>query len=214
MPQIFFIAGIACLSLALLFNLLTSISLPTSPGIDIVRINLQPGSQQLRLGIWGVCEYNTGQVPPCTHLGSGYPVIVRAGDAPLVVTPSWTRGLAIQPFVLILNALALGIACFKHEKGPILAALASLVAAFFTLMAFIINIVLYAQVNHLYGEAVKGTGFQLTVIPSVAIWLTLVSLLLILFGGGTMFLGHRKNCAADGSSYAMTSKPGILGRLF
>ena len=40
MPQIFYLSGIACLSIALLFNLLTTISIPSAPGIDVVRVHL------------------------------------------------------------------------------------------------------------------------------------------------------------------------------
>ncbi|KAJ6486596.1 pali-domain-containing protein [Mycena vulgaris] len=204
MPQIFYISGIACLSLALLFNLLTTISLPSLPGIDVVRVIAPHGDGMDQLGIWGQCHYPPDQgSDPCTFLGSGYAI------NEIEETRSWSRGLAIQPLILCLNAVALALACLKHEKGPILASLASLVAAFFTFIAFIINIVFYANVNHFIAES---SSVHFTVIPSSAIWLTFVSMILILLGGGTVFLGHRKNRAANGGPttyYPMTSKLGL-----
>ncbi|KAJ6486584.1 hypothetical protein DFH09DRAFT_1339597 [Mycena vulgaris] len=207
MPQILYISGIACLSLALLFNLLTTISLPSLPGIDVVRVIAPHGGGMDQLGIWGQCQYPPDRdSAPCTFLGSGYSI----ND--IEETRSWSRGLAIQPFILCLNAVALVLACLKHENGPILASLASLVTALFTLIAFIINIVFYVNIKHLFAEHQKGSPVHSTIIPSSAIWLTFVSMILILLAGGTVFFGHRKNRAANGlptTYYPMTSKPGF-----
>ncbi|KAJ7654927.1 hypothetical protein B0H17DRAFT_1146564 [Mycena rosella] len=229
MPQIFYIAGIACLSLALLFNLLTRISRPSLQGIDVARIINPSGSASKIVDL----RHTTDQGDQCGSLGSGC-TYAFDGSEDFILTPSWTRGVAIQPFgeyaidntpefvyfkrpVRCLNALALGLACFKHEKKPIFASLACLVAAFFMFILFIINIVFYAHVRHLVGGLEKGAPVQSSVIPSSAIWLTFVALLLIIVQGGSVFLGHRKTRAEGRNLMAysmMTSKPGLLGRIF
>ncbi|KAJ7181475.1 hypothetical protein C8R43DRAFT_1170379 [Mycena crocata] len=245
MPQIFYFAGIACLSLALLFNLLTTISLPTLHGLDFARINL-PGpprtdATQLQYGIWygmshpeqytghlhwsirGACGFFPGHKPVCTPKeprSAWFDDSTYGGDAdgdPIILTSAWTRGLAIHPFVLILNALALVLACSKHEKAPIVASLASFITAFFALIAFAIDIAFVARVHHLLGLMVLPTGTHFSAVPGPAFWLSFLSLLLVLGAGGTAFLRHRKNRAAGGDPtmyYPSTSKPGLLGRFF
>ncbi|KAJ7098538.1 hypothetical protein B0H15DRAFT_581014 [Mycena belliarum] len=145
MPQMLYIAGIACLSLALLFNFLATVSVPAFQGVDVVRVVYppEPGNvvKEDRFGIWGFCEYAAiGNDHICHNLGGGYPLGFNHGQP----SRAWTRGLAIQPFVLILNAAALVLAVLNQE---LLVALASLLAGFFALLAFVINIAFYAHVR-------------------------------------------------------------------
>ncbi|KAJ7098533.1 hypothetical protein B0H15DRAFT_580778 [Mycena belliarum] len=200
MPQTLYIAGIACLSLALLFNFLATVSVPAFQGVDIVRIVYppEPGNvvKEDRFGIWGFCEYAAiGNDHICHNLGGGYPLGFNHGQP----SRAWTRGLAIQPFVLILNAAVLVLAVLKQE---LLVALASLLAGFFALLAFVINIAFYAHVRSFAPENV-------TVIPSAAIWLIFIALLLVLAGGAAGFLGHRRARPESGDPM---SKAGLLSR--
>ncbi|KAJ6559870.1 hypothetical protein B0H19DRAFT_1260555 [Mycena capillaripes] len=208
MPQIFYFAGIACLALALVLSLFASISVPSIKGLDFARFGIDNSGQQVQMGIWGVCIYGGGPTE-CQHLGSGY-LYDFGSDG--ILGRSWTRGLAIHPFVTILVACALGLASFKHEKGPILATLASLFAAFFAIIAFVIDIAFYAKVNHLAHILFAQNDLAGHTQPGGAFWMSFVSLILIFFGGCMTWLEHRKNRAADGDSYAMESKPGFLGR--
>ncbi|KAJ7648311.1 hypothetical protein DFH06DRAFT_1135755 [Mycena polygramma] len=207
MPQILYFAGIGCLAVALILSVFASISLPTFHGLDFVR--LKSPDNEIRLGIWGVCDFQPGH-NICQHLGTGYriPLSNTLGERS-VIPGSWSRGLSIHPFVTILIAFALGTACLKHQKGPLLASFVSSFAAFFAFIAFLIDIALYAKVNQ--------TAHKLhTLDPSLgpAFWMAFFALIFTLLGGCVAFIGHRKNRAEGGDSYAMSSKPGVLGRFF
>ncbi|KAJ7098536.1 hypothetical protein B0H15DRAFT_580845 [Mycena belliarum] len=169
MPPTLYIAGIACLSLALLFNFLATVSVPAFQGVDVVRVVYppEPGNvvKEDRFGIWGFCEYAaSGNDHICHNLGGGYPLGFNHGQP----SRAWTRGLAIQPFVLILNAAALVLAVLNQE---LLVALASLLAGFFALLAFVINITFYAHVRSFAPE--NGT-----VIPNIVTLYTLIIMIL------------------------------------
>ncbi|KAJ7508765.1 hypothetical protein B0H11DRAFT_2270387 [Mycena galericulata] len=210
-PRLSYLSGIAFLSLATLFSMLATISVPTLHGVDFVRINTgipaDQGPTQISLGIWGVCEIGGFG---CTKSVPGYSFSFAAD---LEITPAWTHALAIHPFVLSVTAIALILTCLKHEKGPILAFFASAVAAFFTLLAFIIDIAFFANANNIVGQFNSSNAESFTATPGAGFWLTFVSLLLILVSGFTSFSRHRASRAADPTTYyPMASKPGFLGR--
>ncbi|KAJ6486573.1 hypothetical protein DFH09DRAFT_1339589 [Mycena vulgaris] len=132
--------------------------------IDVMRIGPPHGftGDVIQLSIWGMCQYPHDQnSAPCTFLGSGYAI------SEIEEIRSWSRGLAIQPFILCLNAVALAL------------------LPLFTFIAFIINIVFYVNISRLFAEHEKRSPVHSTIIPSSAIWLTFVSMILILLGGGT-----------------------------
>ncbi|KAF7352104.1 hypothetical protein MVEN_01173300 [Mycena venus] len=88
----------------------------------------------------------------------GYVISFTDDEGLNLVGSSWTRGLAIHPFVTILIAIALGFAFLKHEKGPILASAASLLTLFFAVIAFIIDIAFFAKVSHAAHNIVSEAG--------------------------------------------------------
>ncbi|KAJ7167912.1 hypothetical protein C8R46DRAFT_1218833 [Mycena filopes] len=211
MAEIFYFTGIACLGSALVLSLVASISVPISSALDFVRINLPTIGTEVRLGIWGVCQLHKRGKTDCHHKGSGYSFSFADAEGDFsVIGGAWTRGLAIHPFVTLLIFFALALACLKHPKGPIMASLASLFAAFFAAIAFMIDIAFYAKAHSAAHDIVKETNGSTTAGP--AFWMSFISLILILVGGCTVCFGHRKNRAANGD--ALGSNSGFLGRVF
>ncbi|KAJ7347442.1 pali-domain-containing protein [Mycena albidolilacea] len=212
-PRSLYTAGIVCLGLALVLGLVTSISLPTFSGIDFVRVNF-PNSlanfmSQLRFGIWAPCFTTGDGNHSCVVGGHGYAFVISTFDLKksVVIGSSWTRGLAIHPVATVFTAIALGFACLKHEHGPLLATLTSFVAAFLFLLAFIVDIALFAFVKQQVDTLHNGNT-----VPGPAFWLTFVSLILVLLSGCTVCFGRRKDSGA--SDYPSFSAPtgGILSR--
>ncbi|KAJ7509120.1 hypothetical protein B0H11DRAFT_2432843 [Mycena galericulata] len=172
-PRLSYLSGIAFLSLATLFSMLATISVPTLHGVDFVRINTGIPADQGPTQI-SVC------FPPLASCSGYVPGYSFSFAADLEITPAWTHALAIHPFVLSVTAIALILTCLKHEKGPILAFFASAVAAFFTLLAFIIDIAFFANANNIVGQFNSSNAESFTATPGAGFWLTFVSLLLIL----------------------------------
>jgi hypothetical protein len=96
-----------------------------------------------------------------------------------------------------------------------------------TFITFIIDIAVFAQVHHLIAQVEPEfpPGFHISIVlssgphaahfhsPSLnfpaAVWLTFISVILTLLGGGTVYLGHRKDRAASGD---LAAKSGFFGR--
>ncbi|KAJ7658865.1 hypothetical protein DFH06DRAFT_1472820 [Mycena polygramma] len=178
-----YFAGIGCMSLALIFSVVVSTSGPALQGVDFVRVVDEDIQARLGHGIWGFCNIISG-TRSGTHSGSGYSYTFDQN----VVERSWTRGLAIHPFVTIL-IFALAFACSKHAKEAIPATLASLCAAFFArgVIAFILDIPFFAKVNHAAQEISTETHSGHAE-PGPAFWLSFVPLIFVLLGGCTTFL--------------------------
>ncbi|KAJ7624062.1 pali-domain-containing protein [Mycena polygramma] len=210
------IAGTAFLGVALILSLATSISLPYLPALDFVRVNFPNAPKsadimsQLRFGIWAPCFYDGNGKRSCPFGGHGYSFLIGSFDLKqsVLIGSSWTRGLAIHPVATAFTGLALGFACSKHEHGPILATLSSFIAAFLMLLAFIVDIALFAFVKQQVGTLPNGNTST-----SSAFWMTFVSLILVLLAGCTVFFGRRRE-AGVGSSYPSfsSSNGGILSR--
>ncbi|KAF5336291.1 hypothetical protein D9758_014469 [Tetrapyrgos nigripes] len=229
MSRQFFVPGIILLFVALVLSFLTSISLPSIHFLDIARIHFGNGQgqnlpkdqliQEARFGIWGYCYYDLNDDSTCVHTGHGYEFPLRAsfdGDTNTItvetIGASWTRGLAVHPVATVFTAIALGLSVYSTVTGNIAAALgvlvASLLAAFLTLLAFIIDIALYAYVHHKVHE-VDG---RWNVDTAPGFWLTFVSLLCILFATCTIFIGRRKAGDSSPSYPTMSGGSGILSR--
>ncbi|KAF8200458.1 hypothetical protein K438DRAFT_1717118 [Mycena galopus ATCC 62051] len=213
-PRSFYIAGIIFLGVALILGLLTSISLPTFTALDFVRVDFPnaPPSQdilsQLRFGIWAPCAYDGNGKRNCATEGHGYSVLISTFDLKksVLIGASWTRGLAIHPVATVVTAIALGFACSKHQHGPLIATLSSFVAAFLFLLAFIVDIALFAFVKQQVNTLQNGNTS-----PGAAFWMTFVSLILVLLSGCTVCFGRRKEVGAEYPSFT-ASKGEILSR--
>ncbi|KAF7353579.1 hypothetical protein MSAN_01548200 [Mycena sanguinolenta] len=211
MARAFYLSGMGFLFCALVLSFLSSISLPYLPALDFTRVTFTgvffPGSaadelSQLRWGIWGFCEYDGNNHRHCFHTGHGYPIEIETPEEQTVIIgASWTRGLAIHPVATGVVAIAFGFAASKSDKGPVIASLTSFVAAAMLLIAFAIDIALFAFVHHEIG---KLKNVDAAVHAGSAFWMTLVSLILVLLAGCTVCFGRRKEAGSD--AYPMFTK--------
>ncbi|KAJ7508762.1 pali-domain-containing protein [Mycena galericulata] len=218
MSRAFYISGTVFLFCALVLSFLSSISLPYLPALDFVRVNfgssISSGSatlSEVRWGIWGPCIYNGNGDRTCVHTGHGYEFLLETREGQKeIIGASWTRGLAIHPVATGFVAIAFGFAVSKYEHGPLVASLTSFLAAVVLLIAFAIDIALYADVHHQVG---KLNDVQGNVNAGSAFWMTMVSIILVLLAGCSVCFGRRKE--SGGNAYPMmtkTSSGGFLSR--
>ncbi|KAJ7919469.1 pali-domain-containing protein [Mycena leptocephala] len=218
MARVFYLSGMAFLFFALVLSFLSSISLPYLPALDFARVHFpdtifsSSGTlSEVRWGIWGPCAYDGDGHRVCVHTGHGYPITIPTSDGQeIVIGASWTRGLAIHPVATAVVAVAFGFAASKYEHGPLVASLTSFFATFMLLIAFAIDIALFAFVHHEIG---KVKGLDGNVNAGSAFWMTFVSLILVLLAGCTVCFGRRKEGGSD--SYPMftnTSGGGFMSR--
>ncbi|KAJ6451222.1 hypothetical protein C8R47DRAFT_1189275 [Mycena vitilis] len=218
MARAFYLSGMAFLFPALVLSFLSSISLPYLPALDFTRVKFAKGFfsgsdtlQEVRWGIWGPCVYDGNDHRTCVHTGHGYAIPIRTIDGQEVeIGASWTRGLAIHPVATAVVAIAFGFAASKMEHGPVIASLTSFLAATILLIAFAIDIALFAFVHHEIGNL---DNVDANVNAGSAFWMTLVSLILVLLAGCTVCFGRRKESGND--AYPMFTKSsggGFLSR--
>ncbi|KAJ6620210.1 hypothetical protein B0H10DRAFT_2023131 [Mycena sp. CBHHK59/15] len=217
-PRSFYVAGIVFLFFALILSLLASISLPFLPALDFVRVNFANAPRsadimsQLRFGIWAPCYYDGNGQRSCVFGGHGYSFRITSFDLKqsVLIGSSWTRGLAIHPVAAVFTAVAFGFACSKSDRAPVIATLASFVAAFLMAIAFIVDIALYAFVKQQIGK-LPNPG---NTVASSAFWMTFVSLILLVMSGCTVCFGRRRDIGAGSPSYPTlsSSSGGILAR--
>ncbi|KAJ6452865.1 hypothetical protein C8R47DRAFT_997959 [Mycena vitilis] len=218
MARAFYLSGMAFLFCALVLSFLSSISLPYLPALDFTRVRFAKGFfsgsdtlQEVRWGIWGPCVYDGNDHRTCVHTGHGYTIPIRTLDGQEVdIGASWTRGLAIHPVATAVVAIAFGFAASKMEHGPLIASLTSFLAATILLIAFAIDIALFAFVHHEIG---KLDNVDANVNAGSAFWMTLVSLIFVLLAGCTVCFGRRKESGND--AYPMFTKSsggGFLSR--
>ncbi|KAJ6559873.1 hypothetical protein B0H19DRAFT_1145977 [Mycena capillaripes] len=213
MARAFYLTGVAFLFVALVLSFLSSISLPYLTALDFARVKFagdvftgQDGLREVRWGIWGPCFYDTDGNRRCLHTGHGYFVPLITNDGQEVdIGASWTRGLAIHPVATGVVAIAFGFAASKYEHGPLVASLTSFFAAFMLLIAFAIDIALYAFVHHQVGKLKNVDG---NVNAGSAFWMTLVSLIFVLLAGCTVCFGRRKEGGNDAYPMFTTSSSG------
>jgi len=217
MARAFYLSGTAFLFVALVLSFLSSISLPYLPAIDFARVKFESGLfsgsdtlSQVRWGIWGPCVYDGNDKRTCVHTGHGYAIPLRTLEGQeVVIGASWDRGLAIHPVATGVIAIAFGFAVSKYEHGPLVASLTSFFAAFMLLIAFAIDIALFAEVHHQVG---KLDNVRANVNAGTAFWMTLVSLIFVLLAGCTVCFGRRKESGNDSYPMMSNTSGGFLSR--
>jgi len=220
MPRSFCIPGIVFLFCAFVLSFLVSISLPYLTAMDIVRTHFEGrtlvnggGLIQLRYGIWAFCAYDTDNNRICGPAAHGYKLSVSNFDesANVIIGSSWTRGLAVHPVATAFTFVAFVLSFSQHLTITLAASLVSFFAALLTLIAFAIDIALYAFVHHEMGKLPKVTQNTDT---GPGFWMTFVSLILLLLGGCTVCFGRRRDrMSGSHPSYPMsTTKSGFLSR--
>jgi len=215
MGRAFCIPGLCFLFAALVLSFLVSISLPYLPALDIARVhfnsqgvsssNIQ-GVTESRLGIWTHCEYQPNGARTCSATSHGYSVPYNAQNVGVVIGSSWTRGLAVHPVATAVTFLAFLLAFSTHITVTLISSLMAFLAALLTLIAFAIDIALFAYLKH---QTNKLPGSRRTV-AGPGFWMTLVALLLLLLGGCTVCFGRRRDRMANAST--TTARRGFFSR--
>ncbi|KIK93813.1 hypothetical protein PAXRUDRAFT_828590 [Paxillus rubicundulus Ve08.2h10] len=208
MSRVFCIPGIFFLFAAFVLLFIVSVSLPYLTAMDITRVHTNGGSAvsgqdtmtQLRLGIWAYCYKVSNGNTICNNAGHGYSLVVENTENNSVyIAPSWTRGLAIHPVACAVTFVALLFSFSQHITFTLIASLVSFLAAAITLIAFAIDIALYAY----FKNAMGNLGFESQTVTGPGFWLTFVSFILLLLAGCTVCFGRRR----DRMSGATTSYP-------
>jgi len=218
MSRAFCIPGVVILFCALVLSFLASLSLPYIPTLDIVRIQLpsgftasgEGGIKEYRFGVWAACFYDENDTRSCLKTGLAYTTALQDADrtVSVVIGPSWTRGLGIHPLATAVTFIAFGLSFSSHITVTLVASLTSFLAALITLIAFAVDIALYAYVKH---QVKKFPNVTLETDAGPAFWMTLVSLVLLLVAGCTVCLGRRKARTSGTTqsypAYSETKKP-------
>ncbi|KIM41931.1 hypothetical protein M413DRAFT_27478 [Hebeloma cylindrosporum] len=222
MSRAFCIPGLLFLLCALVLNILVSVSLPFLPALDIVRTHFGTGVRQantegltqVRFGIWAPCYYNGESDRTCLKSNLAYNLEISnaARTETANVSASWTRGLAAHPLAAAITLLAFAFAFSTHLVLTLVGSLLSFLAALVTLVAFAIDIALFARVRH----EMSGLGVDANTNTAPAFWMTLVAFVLLLLAGCTVCLGRRKSRMADATPTTpvtpTTSKPGFFSK--
>jgi len=210
MSRAFCVPGVIFLGIALVLSFLSSISLPYLPALDITRTQVESGAIQkgqtgfgeVRFGVWAFCAYDKDEKRTCSPTGHGYKVQFFNHDLTQTVTigSSWTRGLAVHPVATGITFIAFAMSFSQHLTVTLLASLVSFLAALLTLIAFAIDIALFAYLKH---QVNKLSDVHATTKTGAGFWLTFVSLICLLFAGCTVCFGRRKLTGA--TEYPMLS---------
>ncbi|KAF9528840.1 hypothetical protein CPB83DRAFT_869364 [Crepidotus variabilis] len=221
MSRAFCIPGIVFLFCALVLNFLVSISLPYLPALDIVRTHFPSsdvtaagvtGINEVRFGVWAPCYYNGDGDRTCEKTGSAYKIDVGnpKNSQLALVRSSWTRGLVVHPIATGVTLIALLFAFSTHITVTLIASLISFLAALLTLVAFAIDIALYALVHHEMGDLNNNANTN----TAPGFWMTLVAFILLLLAGCTVCFGRRRarmSGATTTSTYP-TKRRGFFSR--
>ncbi|KAF8890715.1 hypothetical protein BD779DRAFT_1438157 [Infundibulicybe gibba] len=215
MARAFCIPGIIFLAAAFVLSLITSISLPFLPALDVARTRFdsseitfdQSPATEIRLGVWTPCYYNKDDTRTCLKSGYGYtvPVNLKTSNQTQGVTISgtWTRGLAVHPVATAVTLIALLFSVSTHITLTLISSLLAFLAATLTLIAFIIDIALFARLGHEVRK-LPGSGSHTRTGPGF--WLTFASLILLVFGGLTVCFGRRKDRLAGATAVPTANK--------
>ncbi|KAF5349075.1 hypothetical protein D9757_012195 [Collybiopsis confluens] len=92
--------------------------------------------------------------------------------------------------------------CLVFTKHTLVTLFMTAIAAVLTLLAYAVDIAMYAELHHLLSdvpnnaiESKTGPGF----------WLTMVSLILLVVAGVVNLIGHRQEAYSDYPSYPMAN---------
>ncbi|KAH9886961.1 hypothetical protein C8Q73DRAFT_266718 [Cubamyces lactineus] len=210
MPRVFHIPGVIFLLCAFVLLFLTSISLPYLTAIDIARVKFKSGSpsvgpdtnaiNEIRFGTWANCWYEKQGVRACSSADNAYTTTLFDAHRQDSVTigASWTRGLAVHPVATGVTFIALLLSLSTHVTFTLLASLVSFLAALLTLIAFAIDIALYAYVKHQMGK-LDGVASNTDTAPGF--WMTFVAFLLLCFAGCTVCFGRRRDRMEGATTY-------------
>jgi len=215
MGRVFHIPGIFFLFCAFVLLLLVSISLPYLTALDVVRVHFDGGRSssvdtvanaitQLRFGIWADCWYSTSGDRVCATAGLAYNATIYNSDrtSSVAIGSSWTRGLAIHPVATGVALIAFLLSLSAHITSTLLASLAAFLAGLIALIAFAVDIALYAYVKHEMG---KLSDVSATTDTAPAFWMTFAAMLLLWLAGGTVCLGRRRDRMAGATTYPLAS---------
>jgi len=219
MPRSFCIPGVVFLFCAFVLMFIVSVSLPFLTAMDITRVHFTGNPtisaatdslSQTRFGIWAYCyETTKNSNTICDKTGHAYSLMFSSGSSSVTIGSSWTRGLAVHPVATGVIFIALLLSLSSHITVTLLASIVSFLAALLTLIAFAIDIALFAFVKH---EMKKLTGVRSNTNTAPGFWLTFVSFILLLLAGCTVCFGRRRDRMSGATSYPMSQKPGIFGR--
>ncbi|KAG7087714.1 hypothetical protein E1B28_013661 [Marasmius oreades] len=213
MARAFCIPGIIFLLCATVLSFLVSISLPFLPALDIARTHF-PGTalvngqivDELRFGVWAQCTYTSSDDRICAQAQHAYSVSISntRKDSGVIIGSSWTRGLAIHPVATAVTFIAFLLSFSTHVTITLISSVVSFLAALITLIAFAVDIALYAFLKH---EAGNVNDVRANTKTAPGFWLTFVSLILLLLAGCTVCFGRRRDRMAGASSpaYPMSS---------
>ncbi|TFK80067.1 hypothetical protein K466DRAFT_605651 [Polyporus arcularius HHB13444] len=227
MPRVFHIPGVIFLFCAFILLILVSISLPFITALDVARVHFKSGSptvnsdstviNELRFGTWATCWYEDIGNRVCSPSHNAYATTIHGNDGSFVnIGPSWTRGLAIHPVgesrPSRYSSTAKLTTCRSGGSDPdcvhplallltmtLLASLTAFLAALITLIAFAVDIALYAFVKHEMG---KLNGVSTNTDTAPGFWLTFVSFLLLCFAGCTVCFGRRRDRLDGATTYS------------
>ncbi|TCD68556.1 hypothetical protein EIP91_010481 [Steccherinum ochraceum] len=217
MSRAFHYPGVVFLFIAFVLLFLVSISLPFLTALDFARVHFKEGApaigndggsiSELRFGSWAYCWYDTSGERTCSPSGNAYSTTVynsQSKDNFVTVGASWTRGLAVHPVATGVTFVAFLLSLSTHITFTLLSSLTAFLAALLTLIAFAIDIALYAWVKHQMHD-LDGVSTNTNTAP--AFWMTFVSFLLLCFAGCTVCFGRRRARMSDATAYPVETKP-------
>ncbi|KAF9478568.1 hypothetical protein BDN70DRAFT_933279 [Pholiota conissans] len=205
------IPALVLIFIALVLSFFVSISLPFILGIDIARINVEvpglDGKGDVRLGIWSYCIYDLTGAHACAPKGLGYSFEkfnafnVNESD---VLSSAWTRGLILHPIATGFIFVAFVTSLLTSTLVNLVAFLATLFAAFVTLIAFVIDIALYVHIHTVVKDAHVDAVANTDTAPGF--WLSFVSVVLLIAASVAFFFGRRgERRSSQSTSYPLQS---------
>ncbi|KAG6907754.1 hypothetical protein DXG01_007508 [Tephrocybe rancida] len=216
MSRLFCIPGVFFIFAATVLLFLSAISLPYLPALDVARVKfgtsvIDAGTQamtELRLGVWAYCFYNEDLDRTCTTATRAYQVGISNAEktANVLIGSSWTRGLAVHPVATGVAFIAFLLSFSLHHAVTLAASLLAFLASVLALIAFAIDIALFAYLKHQVNKLPKVNA-KTTI--GVGFWLTFVSFLLLIFGGATVCFGrrHRNKRTNAATKYPVATTP-------
>lgn len=210
------IPGVFLLFCAFVLTLITSISLPYLPTLDIIRtyfgdrqvtIANEP-SDQLRMGVWTYCHYILNGDRQCPNTGYAYSVL--AFDVTTMrdisISSSWTRGLAVHPVTAIVTIVALVFSLVPRTFPILVACVLAFISVLLCFIAFLIDVALFAYAkNQFSGNAITGPG----------LWVNFAAMIVAGVASCSLFIGSRLKRAGDehiGTASSSTEKRSFLAR--
>ncbi|KAH0833944.1 pali-domain-containing protein [Lanmaoa asiatica] len=225
MSRAFCIPAIFFLFSAFVLLFIVSISLPYLTAMDITRVHTNgtvevTGDQsmsQLRLGIWvlplsvhrSYCYTALNGNVVCSDTSHGYSLSIQnSANNTVYIGSSWTLGLAVHPVACGVSFIALLFSFSQHITFTLVASLVSFLAAILTLIAFAIDIALYAYFKNQMGNL----GFGGNTITGPGFWVTFASMILLTLAGFTVCCGRRRGRMSNATSSTRSPRTGFFAK--